>query len=115
MAAAWGAITRTLRGLGDFASRVYHKAGEDDIFFLAGGIAFNFLLGAIPFLLLLVSIFGYVLQATVPDPEAAVVEYLEDILPTSQNVVNFARELVSDIVGQRGQFGRIKAGVGLTG
>lgn len=105
MAAAWGAITRTLRGLGDFASRVYHKAGEDDIFFLAGGIAFNFLLGAIPFLLLLVAIFGYVLQATVPDPEGAVVEYLEDILPTSQNVVNFARELVSDIVGQRGQFG----------
>src|SRR5690554_6175167 len=87
MAAAWGAVTRTARGLGDFATRVYQKAGSDDIFFLAGGIAFNFLLGAIPFLLLLVAIFGFVLQATVPNPAEAVVDYMVDILPTSPRII----------------------------
>ncbi len=105
LAAARGAISRTARGLGDFATRVYQKAGSDDIFFLAGGIAFNFLLAAIPFLLLLVAIFGFVLQATVPNPEEAVVEYMLDILPTSPRMVEFARDLVGDIVSQRGQFG----------
>jgi membrane protein len=105
LAAARGALQRTVRDLGDCASRVYHKAGEDDIFFLAGGISFNVLLAAIPFLLLLISIFGYVLQATLPDPEAAVVAYVEGILPASQRVIEFTREVVGQVIGERGRIG----------
>ncbi|MEX2572211.1 MAG: YihY/virulence factor BrkB family protein [Gemmatimonadota bacterium] len=101
VAAAKGAVQRALRGTADFATRVYHKAGDDDIFFLAGGISFNFLLAAIPFTLLLIAAFGYILQATLPDPEAAAVAYIVEILPTSPRVVEFARELVSDVVGGR--------------
>ena len=41
--------------LRDYAKRVWDNAGEDNIFFLAGGIAFNILLAAVPFVLLLVS------------------------------------------------------------
>src|SRR5688572_3273 len=51
LAAAKGAIQRTFRTLSDFSGRVYNKAGADDIFFLAGGIAFNVMLAALPFLL----------------------------------------------------------------
>ena len=40
--------------LRDYAKRVWDNAGEDNIFFLAGGIAFNILLAAVPFVLLLV-------------------------------------------------------------
>lgn len=104
LAAARGAIERTYRGFGDFAARVYNKAGEDDIFFLAGGIAFNVLLAAIPFLLLLISIFGYVLQATVDDPQAVVVAYIDRILP-SERVSEFTREVVGRVVGERGRIG----------
>lgn len=87
-----------LRGGFDFLSRVYDKAGQDDIFFLAGGIAFNVLIAAIPFLLLLVAIFGYVLQAVVEDPQQAAVEYVISILPASRQVVSFTRTMVDDII-----------------
>jgi membrane protein len=98
------AARRTIRGFTDFAGRVYNKAGDDDIFFLAGGIAFNVLLGAIPFLLLLISGFGILLQATVPDPETAVVNYLQDILPTPR-LVELTRGLVTQVVGERNRLG----------
>jgi membrane protein len=39
----------------DYAKRVWDNSGEDNIFFLAGGIAFNIILAAVPFFLLLVS------------------------------------------------------------
>src|SRR5688572_15282468 len=94
LAAARGAIERTWRAVSDFSARVYYKAGQDDIFFLAGGITFNFLLAAIPFLLLVISIVGYVLQATVPNPEQSVVEYMENLLPTSPRVIEFTEGLV---------------------
>ena len=41
--------------LRDYVKRVWDNSGEDNIFFLAGGIAFNILLAAVPFFLLLVS------------------------------------------------------------
>lgn len=103
--AAAGALRRSSRALLDFAVRVYRKAGEDDIFFLAGGIAFNIMLGAIPFLFLLTAAFGFTLQATVPDPQAAAVEYVLGILPTSPRVIDFTRETIGEVVGQRTTFG----------
>jgi len=103
--AAMGALGRSYRLLADFAGRVWKKAGDDDIFFLAGGIAFNFLLAAIPFLLLLISIFGFVLQATLEDPQGAAVDYILDILPASPRVIEFTREVVGQVVGERTRFG----------
>ena len=39
--------------LRDYAKRVWDNSGEDNVLFLAGGIAFNIMLAAVPFLLLL--------------------------------------------------------------
>jgi len=103
--AARAAVTHTLRGAWDFTVRVYNAAAADDIFFLAGGIAFNILVAAIPFLLLIVAIFGFVLPTIVEEPEQAAVEYVLSILPPSQTVVNFTRELVSGVIGGRTRFG----------
>lgn len=103
--AAGGAIRRAARDLGDFSARVYHKAGNDDIFFLAGGIAFNVLIAAIPFVLLLIATFGYLLQANVPDPRAAVIGYILDILPASPRVIEVTGNLVDQAVGERSRFG----------
>ena len=41
--------------LRDYGKRVWDNSGEDNIFFLAGGIAFNLLLAAVPFFLLFAS------------------------------------------------------------
>ncbi|WP_331878822.1 YihY/virulence factor BrkB family protein [Longimicrobium sp.] len=84
---------------------MYIKAGEDDIFFLAGGIAFNVLVAAVPFLLMLIAIFGYVLKAAVNDPQQAAVEYVLSILPPSQRIVSITRSLVGEVVAGRTRFG----------
>src|SRR5438046_8732707 len=39
--------------LRDYAKRVWDNSGEDNVLFLAGGIAFNLMLAAVPFILLL--------------------------------------------------------------
>src|SRR5687768_12486085 len=103
-AAAKGAIRRVSRDVADFASRVWHKAASDDIFFLAGGIAFNFLLAAVPFLLLLIAIFGYFLQANWADPVLAAGEYIESVFPAGQ-VRNNAKTLINGVIEERTQFG----------
>lgn len=98
------ALARVLRGGGDFITRLYVKAGEDNIFFLAGGIAFDVLFGAIPFLLMLVGIFGIVL-ARVEDPRMAVVRYVVTILPPSEAVVNRTSQIVDTVLAGRTRFG----------
>lgn len=103
--AAATALGRVLRGAFDFVARVWDKAGQDDIFFLAGGIAFNVLVAAIPFVLLLVAIFGFVLQRAVDDPARTAVDYVVSILPPSQQVVRLTRQLVEDVVAGHTRFG----------
>jgi len=102
--AAVAALARVLRGGGDFITRLYVKAGEDNIFFLAGGIAFDVLFGAIPFLLMLVGIFGIVL-ARVEDPRMAVVRYVVTILPPSEAVVTRTSQIVDTVLAGRTRFG----------
>lgn len=104
-AAVRGALARLAHGTLDFVVRLYHKAGQDDIFFLAGGIAFNVLIGAVPFLLLLVAIFGYVLRAVSEDPAQAAVNYVIANLPASREVVTFTRDRVNDVIAGRSRFG----------
>ena len=105
LAAARGAVDRILRGFFGFSARVYDKAGQDDIFFLAGGIAFNILLGAIPFFLLLVAIFGYVLRAAVEDPQQAVIDYVFTILPSSNRIEEFVRSQIDRLLEGTFNFG----------
>jgi membrane protein len=106
-AAARGALLRLVHGGADFVVRVYHKAGQDDIFFLAGGIAFNVLVGAVPFLLMLIAFFGFVLPAMVEDPQQAAVNYVLSFLPASPTVIGFTETFVEDIIAGRTQAGLI--------
>ena len=55
-------LTRIGWTLRDYAQRVWDNSGEDNIFFLAGGIAFNLLLAAVPFFLLLATGLSYLLN-----------------------------------------------------
>ena len=48
--------------LRDYSRRVWDNSAEDNIFFLAGGIAFNLLLAIVPFFLLLAGGLGYFLE-----------------------------------------------------
>lgn len=103
--AAVGALSRLVDGSRDFAGRVYRKAGQDDIFFLAGGIAFNIVIAAVPFLLLLITIFGYVLRTQVADPQQAAIEYVFTILPPSPSLERWVREQIGVLMQDLPGFG----------
>ena len=61
--------------------RVWDNAGEDNVLFLAGGIAFNILLAAVPFVLLLVWFLTYLLNKSSVGANEVVTRYIDRVLP----------------------------------
>ena len=92
--------------LRDYAKRVWDNAGEDNIFFLAGGIAFNILLAAVPFVLLLVSGLATLLNRSADQTYLDVTSIIDSLLPphaeTSESPVH---KLLNDIIHARGAVG----------
>src|SRR5438876_12436308 len=87
--------------LRDYAKRVWDNSGEDNVLFLAGGIAFNIMLAAVPFVLLLVAGVTYILPGlyagTVNSAET-VQDFLDRLLPTHQEPTDSSiHKLVSDL------------------
>ena len=64
--------------LRDYAKRVWDNAGEDNIFFLTGGISFNILLAAVPFMLLLLSGLGYLLDEDTAAASRSVYQFIDN-------------------------------------
>ena len=100
----------SLATLRDYARRVWDNSGEDNVFFLAGGIAFNLLLAILPFALLLVTGLAYVLNQTGENAAAEVSRLLDRLLPLG---VTAGREVIGgvllDAVRTRGRVGFLSA------
>jgi membrane protein len=74
----------------------YQKLENDDIFFLASGLAFNLLVCFIPLLLVILSIFGYFLHSS-QDILGYIKGYLERMLPNASprmtsNILNLIKD-----------------------
>ena len=67
--------------LRDYGQRVWDNSGEDNIFFLAGGIAFNLLLAAVPFFLLLATGLAYLLNQSADVSSAEINSIIDRFLP----------------------------------
>lgn len=68
-------------GTKDFMRRVYMKADQDGIFFMAGAIAFNLIVAIVPLLLATLGIAGLILQKQVPDPSKTLFDFIFHSLP----------------------------------
>ena len=99
-------FTRVYWTLRDYAKRVWDNAGEDNIFFLAGGISFNILLAAVPFVLLLVSGLATLLNRSADQTFLDVTAIIDSLLPphaeTSESPVH---KLLNDVIRARGAIG----------
>ena len=94
--------------LRDYAKRVVDNAGEDNIFFLTGGIAFNILLAAVPFMLLLLSGLGYLLDTDAAAASQTVYRFIDNLLPPhDEGPGSPLHALLDDVVQARGQVGLI--------
>lgn len=67
--------------LRDYSQRVWDNSGEDNIFFLAGGIAFNLLLAAVPFFLLLATGLAYLLNQSADVSSAEINAIIDRFMP----------------------------------
>lgn len=67
--------------LRDYSKRVWDNSGEDNIFFLAGGIAFNLLLAAVPFFLLLATGLAYLLNQSADASSGEINRIIDTFLP----------------------------------
>jgi membrane protein len=95
----------------DYARRLWDVAGEDNISFLAGGIAFNLLLAAVPFTLLLLSGLGYLLNESPEQSSSTVWSFIENLMPphagTSDDQLHSMLDGVIKARGSVGLFGAI--------
>jgi len=105
----WGAA-RLRDAFADYARRMWDKGGEDDLFFLAGGVAYNILLAGVPFFLLLIAGAGYALNKTEADSTRAVVEFLGRLLPVGAgDNSTFLDPILRDVVRTSGRVGLVSA------
>jgi membrane protein len=92
----------------DYAKRVWDNASEDNVLFLAGGIAFNILLAAVPFFLLLIAGVTYLLPILYRgqvDSSSAVSFFIDRLLPAHEESPDSPiHKLVSDILRTRTSF-----------
>ena len=92
--------------LRDYAKRVWDNAGEDNVFFMAGGIAFNILLAAVPFVLLLVSGLATLLNHSADETFADVTAIIDSLLPPhAETTASPVHRLLIDIIRTRGAVG----------
>jgi membrane protein len=91
---------------------VWDNSGEDNVLFLAGGIAFNIMLAAVPFVLLVAwgstYVFGW-FNSTLNAP-AAVLEAIDRFLPmNSSSTESAVHSMLQDLFNARGKIGVIGA------
>jgi membrane protein len=92
----------------DYVKRVWDNSGEDNVLFLAGGIAFNILLAAVPFVLLLVwgatSVFGAIDSSL--NSSQTVLAAIDRLLPMNQGGQDSTlHKILEDIFEARGRIG----------
>lgn len=90
-----------------FLMRVGSKALEDNIFFMAGAITFNFLVALVPLLLLFVGISGFILSSRFPDPASALISILLENLPAVEgmgDLVAGVEKIIEALVADRASY-----------
>ena len=85
---------------------MWDNSGEDNVLFLAGGIAFNILLAAVPFVLLLVWFLTYLLNKSSAGANETVLHYLDRLLPShAESIDSPYHRLLADLLGGHSQLG----------
>lgn len=91
----------------EFLRRLWQKSVEDEVFFMAGAVAFNVLIALVPLLILGIGLTGFVLSARFGDPTDAVLALVADNLPQAGEgvaLVEAFRAPVSSLVERRTGF-----------
>jgi membrane protein len=106
-------VSSWFRTFGYYLKGIYRQSVDENVFFLAAGIAFNGLLCLLPLLLLLTSLFGIILQSSIV-PIQKIDELLTAAfpqLPYTQQIVSSLKNIVRDVVRYRSALGLYGIGI----
>jgi membrane protein len=91
---------------GDYVRRVVKGLADDNVFFLAGGLAFSVLLALVPLVLLLIVGLSFALGRDPVHATETVVALAERFLPTDAgDAARLLRGMVDDVLRTRGAIG----------
>ena len=91
--------------LRDYGKRVWDNSGEDNVFFLAGGITFNLLLAAIPFILLFAAGLGYLLNQSTDASSVEINSLVDRFLPPHSGGQSPLAKVLVEIIKSRQAIG----------
>jgi membrane protein len=92
----------------DYARRVWENAGDDDVFFLTSAVAFNILLTAVPFVLLLLSSLGFWLNHSAAQSRDELWSLVDALLPPHVETSDSPyHKVIDEIIRTRGSVGVI--------
>jgi membrane protein len=90
----------------DYLRRIWHHGADDDLFFLASGVAFALLLAALPFGLLVMSALAFVLNDTPDRTALSVHQLLDTLLPRHSGATETSvHALIDGVLKSRGALG----------
>ena len=91
--------------LRDYGVRVWDNSGEDNVFFLAGGIAFNLMLAAVPFILLFAAGLGYLLNQSADASSTEINALVDRFLPPHPSGSSPLANVLVEIIKSRKAIG----------
>jgi membrane protein len=90
----------------DYMRRIWNHSAEDDLLFLASGVAFGILLAALPFGLLVMSVVAFLLNETPERTALSVHQLLDTLLPRHTGAMEASvHKLIDDVLQARGALG----------
>lgn len=94
----------------DIVRRVWIQSADDNVLFLAGGLAFNVLLAFVPFVLLLISGMAWMLGQQPDQAARLVTDLLRALLPPdAPGAFELLQGIVNDVLRTRGAVGLYSA------
>ena len=91
--------------LRDYSVRVWDNSGEDNVFFLAGGITFNLMLAAVPFILLFAAGLGYLLNQSADASSTEINSLVDQFLPPHPSGSSPLANVLVEIIKSRKAIG----------
>lgn len=92
--------------LRDFSKRVWDNSAQNNVLFLAGGVAFNILLAIVPFFLLVVTGVAALLDRSPAAVASMITAFMGDLLPhEAAELQRTMQEILAEIVQARASVG----------
>lgn len=92
--------------LPELGRRLLKKGRDDDVLFLAGGVAFNILLAGVPLFFLLAAGIGYTLGTSTAASNSAVATFIRDLFPAGADATQSVLDpVLRDVARTRGAVG----------